>query len=124
MTFRKGDPAINRKGRPVGTAGVKYGGLRRLALKLAEEVVTVKRRINGELVEEKIPAIEAILRANRENAITGDPIATKWFCETAYGRDPEKHEITGPNGKVIQVEHRGITEEQARALEDVILGRK
>ena len=72
--FRKGDPRINRKGRPKG-----FDGLRELAQQIAHEAVNVG--------DKKFTVVEAILRqwAQSKNAIL-----QKGFLEIAYGKVPDE----------------------------------
>jgi hypothetical protein len=79
-TFTKGDPRINRKGRPKS-----FDQLRSLAQKLSHEPI-----IPGE----GMTAIEAILRKlARENP--------ERFIEIAYGKVPQPVELTGKDGGAV-----------------------
>jgi hypothetical protein len=82
--FQKGDARINRKGRPK-----TFDALRREALRIAGETL-----VNPSTGEEMSVA-HAILRAW---AVSGDPQAQKLFVEYAYGKVPNKEEITGADG--------------------------
>lgn len=86
--FVKGDARINRKGRPK-----TFDALRREAIKLAGEIV-VAQQAGGEEVE--LSRIHKILL---DWAQSNDPQAQKLFVEYAFGKVPNKEEITGKDGK-------------------------
>src|SRR6266567_4346751 len=75
--FVKGDPRINRKGRPKS-----FDQLRKLAQQIADEEVTDRRG-------EKIRLAEAILRSWAESK---EPMLQKSFMEYAFGKVPDKIE--------------------------------
>lgn len=79
MTFKKGDPRINRKGRPKS-----FDALRDLAVKIAQEPIK-----DGATVT----VIEAMLR----RMAAEDP--TK-FIEIAYGKVPNPIDITSGGKKI------------------------
>jgi len=113
MPFVKGDKNINRKGR---VEGGKRGLLSETALKeLAKKV---------KLGSESVTKLELLIAAQTNRAIKGDTKAAEFVATAAFGRPPQSVALTGDEGGPIKVEHRGITEEQAKALEDVILGLK
>lgn len=88
-TFTKGDPRINRKGRPKS-----FDALRALAQQIAHEAATV----NGEplVIEGRIVTVtEAILR---KWAQSKDPRLQMAFVEIAYGKVPQRTETTGADG--------------------------
>ena len=93
--FKKGDPRINRKGRPKN-----FDALRTLALAIAHEVAVSKDKqcvvINGK----KVTVAEAILR---KWATSGNHQLQKAFIEIAFGKVPDITEITGKDGKPIKV---------------------
>jgi hypothetical protein len=95
--FVKGDTRINRKGRPKS-----FEALRREAIKLAGEYIT--NPATGEQA--------SIARLILESwAKSSDPQAQKLFIEYAYGKVPNKEEITGADGGanklIIEVVRRG-----------------
>ena len=88
--FVKGDPRINRKGRPKS-----FDAMRELALQIAHEVAQSKKGecivINGK----KATVTEMILR---KWASSGNHQLQKAFIEIAYGKVPDVKEITGKDG--------------------------
>ena len=93
-TFKKGDPRINRKGRPKN-----FDALRELALQIAHEVAQHKGEdvvISGR----KVTVSEAILR---KWASSGNHQLQKAFIEIAFGKVPDIHEITGKDGDPVKV---------------------
>ena len=94
--FTKGDPRINRKGRPKN-----FDALRELALQIAHEVAISKDKkcvvINGK----KVTVAEAILR---KWASSGNHQLQKAFIEIAFGKVPDITEITGKEGVPVKVE--------------------
>ena len=85
-TFKKGDPRINRKGRPKS-----FDAMRELARQIAHEVAISKGEcvvINGK----KVTVTEMILR---QWASSKNPQLQRAFLEIAYGKVPDKHEHTG-----------------------------
>ncbi len=83
--FKKGDPRINRKGRPKN-----FDKLRELALQIAHEEAKSKDKcvvINGK----KITVLEMILR---KWAMSKNPTLQKSFMEIAFGKVPDNLDIT------------------------------
>ena len=90
--FTKGDPRINRKGRPKN-----FDGLRALAQLIANEKITSK---DGQTAMSRA---ELILRSW---ANSGNWQLQRQFIETAYGKIPDVVEGTGEDGVIkILVEY-------------------
>jgi hypothetical protein len=93
--FAKGDPRINRKGRPRS-----FDAARELAQAIASEPVT---NANGEpalLNGHKLTRVELLLRAWAQSK---DPRLQIAFFEVAYGKTPTQTEISGPDGSTLEV---------------------
>ena len=91
--FVKGDPRINRKGRPK-----TFDAFRELAQAISHEVALKQGEplvINGHTVT----VAEAILR---QWATSKDPRLQMAFIEMAYGKPPQRTEITGADGKPVE----------------------
>lgn len=84
-TFVKGDPRINRKGKPKN-----FDGMRKLAQLIGNELDPIKSKT----------LIEIILR---EWAKSKNPAFQKAFVEIAYGKVPDNLQISGPEGKPIKI---------------------
>ncbi len=96
--FVKGDPRINRNGRPK-----TFDGLRSLAQDIAHEVVVSKEEpvvINGKLAT----VTEMILR---QWAQSKDARLQQKFIEVAYGKTPDMVEHSGPGGGPIELKVKG-----------------
>ena len=92
--FIKGDPRINRKGRPK-----TFDAARELAQQIAHEVV----RSGGEDVVidgHRVTVIEAIMR---QWATSKVPALQQAFVEYAYGKPPTKAEISGAVGGPVVI---------------------
>lgn len=88
--FKKGDPRINRKGRPK-----TFDAIRALAQNIAHDRSGVIDKNGNELT-----VIEAILR---KWATSKDPRLQIAFVEYAYGKPPVRSEITGENGGGLKI---------------------
>ena len=91
--FVKGDPRINRKGRPR-----TFDQLRRLALSLLNEPV---KGPNGQplvIDDHIVTRVELILRGAMNN-----PRFAQWILEVAYGKVPDRVEVSGRDGAPIEV---------------------
>ena len=92
--FAKGDPRINRKGRPKS-----FDAFRELAQAIShEEAAKVG---GGQLVinNHVVTVAEAILR---QWAQSKDPRLQMAFIEVAYGKAPIRNELTGKDGGPIE----------------------
>lgn len=93
--FTKGDPRINRKGRPKS-----FDAFRELAQAISHEEAKSKDAplvINNHVVT----VAEAILR---QWAQSKDPRLQMAFIEVAYGKAPVRNEITGKDGGAIIID--------------------
>ncbi len=91
-TFRKGDPRINRHGRPKS-----FDALRSLALEIAHE----KAKSGGETIVvdgHSATVAEVILR---QWAQSKNPKLQQLFIEVAFGKVPDKVDISSDGLKVI-----------------------
>ena len=92
--FVKGDPRINRNGRPKS-----FKAFRELALSIAHEEATSK----GEPVvinNHKVTTSEAILRTW---AMSKNPQLQKAFIEIAFGKVPDALDVTSTSELIIKV---------------------
>ena len=89
--FTKGDPRINRKGRPRS-----FDALRELAQQIGHEPVVVG--------DKRITVTEVILR---QWAQSKNPQLQRAFIEIAYGKVPDKLDLTS-GGEAIKVVGIGI----------------
>lgn len=90
--FKKGDPRINRKGRPQ-----QFAALRELAKAIAHEPYTDGGKImviNGKVVT----IVEKILR---DWAESNKPELQKGFIEIAFGKVPDKLDVSMTDGKIF-----------------------
>jgi hypothetical protein len=88
-SFKKGDPRINRKGRPCD-----FDGLRELGKQIAHEVA----QAGGDdivIAGHRVTVAEAILR---QWAASKNPQLQKGFLEVAFGKVPDKIEVSGEDG--------------------------
>ena len=93
-TFQKGDPRINRRGRPKD-----FDKLRELAKAISHEVATKDgKKI---IVNDKIATVAEIIL--RQWAQSKDPRLQMAFVEFAYGKPPVRTELTGKDGEKIVI---------------------
>ena len=91
-TFAKGDARINRKGRPKS-----FDALRALAQQIAHEAALKNGEplvIDGHI----ITVTEAILRTWAQSK---DPRLQQAFIEVAFGKVPQRQELSGPDGGAL-----------------------
>jgi len=84
-SFKKGDPRINRKGRPKS-----FDKLRLLAQQIAHEEAKGKDGSTVIINDHKVTVTEAILR---QWASSKNPKLQQLFVEVAYGKVPNNHNI-------------------------------
>jgi len=91
--FRKGDPRINRKGRPKS-----FDALRSLAQEIAHEAAKQSKEQGGGPVVidgHVVTVTEAIMR---QWAMSKDPRLQQKFIEVAYGQVPSVTRLEGQDG--------------------------
>ena len=92
--FTKGDPRINRKGRPRN-----FDQLRRLAISILSEPA---KGADGQpiVIDGHIATnAELILRSAMKH-----PHFARWLIEVAFGKPPERIEVTGREGAPFKVQ--------------------
>ena len=95
-TFKKGDPRINRKGR-----ASNFEGVRLLAVSLANEIATDAAGNPIILNGHKVTNAEMIFRSWMKSK---NARLQQAFVAYAYGKPPEKTEITGLDGGSLIIE--------------------
>lgn len=95
-TFRKGDPRINRKGRPKN-----FDALRALAQSIAHEAAINSKTGEPLVIEGHIATVaEAVLR---QWATSKNAQLQRAFVEYAFGKVPDRQEHTGEDGEPLAV---------------------
>ena len=89
--FQERKHQINRKGRPRS-----FDGLRELAQLIGHEAIEIG---SGDKVK-KLTVTEAILR---QWAQSKNPILQRAFIEIAFGKVPDRTELTGADGKPLKI---------------------
>ncbi len=112
--FKKGDPRINRKGKPRNMPA-----LRELTLDILHEPATGP---DGQLITangKPVTKVEAIVRAAVQSK---DPRQRQWAIELGYGKVPNPVEVTGTDGGPVEYVQR-VQELTDSELERIILSR-
>ena len=91
--FVKGDPRINRAGRPK-----EFDALRVMFLQIFHE----KAKNNGQPIVIDGHAVTVIEAVARSWVASKNPMLVKAAVEIAFGKVPDKVEMSGPDGKPIQ----------------------
>lgn len=91
--FTTGDPRINRKGRPRS-----FDQLRRLALSILHEPAKGKDGSPIVIDGHAVTNVELILRSAMQH-----PKFAQWLLEVAYGKVPDKLEVSGREGAPLEV---------------------
>ena len=92
--FTKGDPRINRKGRPRN-----FDQLRRLAISILSEPA---KGADGQPI-----VIDGHIATNAELILRSAmkyPHFARWLIEVAFGKPPERIEVTGREGTPFKVQ--------------------
>jgi hypothetical protein len=87
--FKKGDPKINRKGRPPK--------LPKLDELMAE--------VLGKEDDKGMTAAQKILKALYTKALAGDVKAAEILLDRGFGKVRQSHSLTGEDGNPVEVKH-------------------
>lgn len=95
--FTKGDPRINRKGRPRS-----FDALRELAQEIAHEIVRTQDGQPALVNGKPVTTVELVMRSWAQSK---DPRKQVAFIEYAFGKVPQATELTGKDGGDISIKH-------------------
>ena len=105
--FKKGDPRINRRGRPKS-----FGAIRELAISISNEMVTKDNK--PVIIDGHIATIAEMML--RTWATSRNPQLQKAFFEYAFGKVPDKTELSGPDGGPMEMKDTLSDEERANKI--------
>jgi hypothetical protein len=108
--FKKNDIRINRRGRPKS-----FNALRELAKMIANEKIEGKTKDGQSVVMSRV---ELILRDWATSK--GNWQLQKQFMEIAYGKVKDEIELSGPDGKPIEISN--LTEDELKKRIAAIIG--
>lgn len=97
--FSKGDPRINRKGRPKS-----FDALRALALQIAHEA----KLKDGEPITIEGHVVTVVEDILRSWATSRNPLLQKSFIEVAFGKVPDEVKLGNSDNKPLALEIRGV----------------
>jgi hypothetical protein len=98
--FVKGDPRINRKGRPKS-----FDALRELAQQIAHEVAKTKDGQPVVIAGRTVTNAELVLR---RWIASPDARLQMHVMEVAFGKVPQTLEVSGPDGGAMQMQMRNF----------------
>ena len=110
--FKKGDPRINRKGRPKS-----FDTFRALALCIANRSTTAALHrigLNDDKIPEKLKKVSVAEYILSKWAFSGEPVLQKAFTEVAFGKIPIPIEHGG-NGEPIRILIEYASKEKGKA---------
>lgn len=99
-TFTKGDPRINRKGRPES-----FDALRIMARAIANEKADKAAKKIGDPVKPEYKKMTVAERLLRSWAFSSDRQLQQGFIEVAFGKTPEKVDVGGEVKKTITIKY-------------------
>ena len=102
-TFKKGDPRINRKGRPPGPSITTE--IQRLLKKRTAEY------LGPDGTPKKRQEVKAFAEMILQLAMAGDKDFTKMVWNHVDGMPKQAHEVSGPGGKDLVVRYKAVEPE-------------